>query len=174
MQSGQMYRIINTTIKPPRRGRDGKDARTAVERVGHPVTFRNKDDRNVILMPKRSVITHHLDEGLLNLQRGGFVKISKIDDITTALEEHKLETTTAKKAAKKAAKKSSASKRNASAVQMGEDKHGSDKKTDSEYEGAVNPDGPPNFVAVVKKKRKARKKRTKRTGDDPAPGESPI
>ena len=142
------FKITNITVRPPRLDSTGKDLRTAVERVGHPVQFRDDMDRPVILQPGRHYISNKIDGGLLGLQKGGFIKIEKIDDITQALQQHAFQE------GRKA--KPQAQGRKATAVQMGLDTH--TQKSGAEYEGAVNPDGDPNFLAQSTKTKSKKKK----------------
>lgn len=148
------YRVTNTTVKPPRRDKDGKDLRTTTEKVGHYVTFKKSDKEHTTLPQGRSTLVSNIDEGLMNLARGQLVSIQKIDDISTALKEHTLDNQKQREASNQALREEHRPKRVAKSVQMGEDKHGTDVKEDSEYKGAVNPDGNPNFVAVASPKRK--------------------
>lgn len=153
------YRVTNTTVKPPRYDKNGKDLRTTVEKVGHAVTFKKNKDEPVTLIQGKHVIISNIEEGLMNMARGGLVSIQKIDDIATALKEHTLERQKQREATNQALKEEQKPKRVAKAVQMGEDKHGADVKEQSEYSGAVNPDGNPNFVAVATKKKRGRRKK---------------
>ena len=88
------YKLINTTIKPLLRDkRTGKDLRTAVEKVGHPVQFRDKKD-NVIAIPAgrhRIVEESEITGGILGLKRGGFIDIQSIKSIGDALKEYSLQ-----------------------------------------------------------------------------------
>lgn len=152
MNTQAHYRITNTTVKKPRLDKNGKDLRTAQEKVGHYVSF--KDDRGTIvrLPPSRSAIVRTLDTGLLNLREGHYVRIEQIEDIASALRSHKAEEAEAKPASKKKTSKKKTTKkpgkraRKAKATEMG------DTPKPGEYEGAVNPDGEPNFVATAKSK----------------------
>lgn len=181
-----MYRIINTTVKKPRLDKQGKDVRTAVERVGHAVSFKGDRGQDIILSATRSVILKDLDEGLLGLQRGNYVRIEQIKDVAEALKQHAEEGTEARSERTKAAAAKRADGRRAKAVEMGETPDLPD--ADDEYEGAINPDGKPNFVATAKKKTKkksASKKATKKKAsgrkkaivnddDVPSPGDSAL
>jgi len=83
------YKIINTTIKPLRRDpKTGADLRSSTEKVGHPVSFRNEKDQVVLVHQSQPRIVDELSEGILRLQRGGFIHIEEIDDVITALRQH--------------------------------------------------------------------------------------
>lgn len=156
------FRITNTTVKAPRLDQNGKDLRTAVEKVGHSVQFRTNLDtptpRPQTLRQGQSTLVDNIDPGLLNLQRGGFVKIEKIKDISAALKEHSLQQKTKKSEKVKAAGEArSSAEKKARAVEMGQDTH--EQRGGSEKEDAVNPDGNPNFLAQAGKIRKGRKRK---------------
>lgn len=146
---GEKYKVTNTTVKPARLV-DGKDLRPAVERKGHAVSFRDEKNTPIMLQAGQSTIVSNLDSGLLGLQRGGFVKIEKIEDITTALQEHAYKPTN---------HQHNANVRKAKTAQMGVENY--KQNGGSEHEGAVNPDGDPNFLvkASPKGSRKPRQKR---------------
>lgn len=154
------YRITNTTVKPVRKDASGRDARSTVEKVGHYVTFKKENGDAVILPAGKSAILSRLDEGTMNLARGGMVTIQKIEDIAAALKEHTL----GRQQEKQATKEEPRTKRAAKAVQMGQDKP-AEQKEHSEYEGAINPDGHPNFIATATKKRKPGRPSKKRSAD---------
>lgn len=146
------YKVTNTTVKPVRRDIHGADTRPAVERVGHPVKFKDGDADNApdrILQSGQHCIVSHVNSGLLGLQRGGFVRIEKIDDISTALREHAYDG--------KAVQTRTKPKRKATAVEMGKDTYS--QRSGSEHEGAVNPDGDPNFLVKAKRGGTGRAKR---------------
>lgn len=153
------FKVTNTTVKPPRRDKNGEDTRSTIEKVGHYVTFKKNNNEHTILAQGKSTIVSTIDEGLMSLARGQLVSIQKIEDISTALKEHTLDNQKQRQAANQALKDEHKPKRAAKAVQMGEDKHGTDVKEASEYSGAVNPDGNPNFVAVATKKKRGRRKK---------------
>jgi hypothetical protein len=143
----EKFKITNTTVKAQRIV-DGKDVRSAVEKKGHAVSFRDERNSPIMLQAGQSTIISNLDSGLLGLQRGGFVKIEKIDDIATALQEH---------AYKPTAQQHNKQVRKAKTAQMGVENY--KQKGGSEHEGAVNPDGDPNFLVKATRKAKPRQKR---------------
>ncbi len=158
------YKITNTTVKPVKKGPNGTDLRTAVEKVGHAVQFRNAKDQVIVLHPGRMTIIEDVDPGLLNLQRGGFIKIEPIKDISAALKEHALQDSAGLDARKKAAEGRKNENRKATAVEMGKDTHS--QKGGAEHDDAVNPDGDPNFLAKApSKKTKGRTKGTEVVSD---------
>ena len=129
----EKYMITNTTVKPVRRDASGKDVRTALERVGHPVQFRDENDRTVALLAGQRHLITKMDGGILGLQRGGFVKIEPVKDIAEALAQHAYTGPTRSRVERKS-----------SAVPMG-------TAASQDDEGAVNPDGEPNFVVTAKR-----------------------
>ena len=150
MQQIQKFKVTNTTVKP-QKVVDGKDLRSATEKRGHAVSFSDERNNPVILQAGQSTIVSNVDGGLLGLQRGGFVKIEPLKDITSALEEH---------AYKPTAHVHNQNARKAKAAQMGlEDKT---LKGGAEHEGAVNPDGDPNFLVKATRKGQTRQKRGSR------------
>ena len=82
------YEIRNITVKPVKKDSTRKDLRTAIERVGHPVQFRDEKDRTTVLPAGAHVIVNELDGGLMGLQRAGFISIVPIEGIATALKAH--------------------------------------------------------------------------------------
>jgi hypothetical protein len=148
--TAQKFKITNTTVKP-QKVVNGQDVRSATERRGHAVSFRDERNNPVMLQAGQSTIISNVDGGLLGLQRGGFVKIEPLKDITSALEEHAYKPTTHVHNQKV---------RKAKAAQMGLESK--DLKGGSEHEGAVNPDGDPNFLVKAPKKSQTRQKRGSR------------
>jgi hypothetical protein len=160
------YKITNSTVKPVRIGSDGKDQRTLTDKVGHSVKIiSERTKRETVLYQGKSTILDELDPGIMNMQRGGFIKIEPIKDISAALQEYKYQNDDSRSMRKKAAATSRDDNRKAKAVEMGQDVYA--QKGGAEHEGAINPDGDPNFLAKaadVKKK----KKRTRRGMTDAA------
>ncbi|NDC22588.1 MAG: hypothetical protein EBZ49_00435 [Proteobacteria bacterium] len=154
----EKYRIINTTVKPVRLDANGKDTRKTIERVGHGVQWRDEQDRVINLQANKQYFVNRIDGGLLGLARAGLIKIEKVDDVTDVLSEHVYQpkTVVAQATAKKA-----------TAVQMGLDDHA--EASGKEYEGAVNPDGDPNFLVTAhrdKSKRVRRQRNADTTGTE--------
>lgn len=178
--SEKRYKIVNTTIKPPRLDSNGKDLRSAIERRGHSIQFRDENDKAISVSPGRARIVTKIDGGLTGLQRAGMISIEQIDDVSSALKEHTLDngeqhaskkTTKKKKTAskKKSSKKktSTTSKQKASAVEMGQDSHGEQSgRQDEGYEGAKNPDGASNHRVVAPHKKKSTRSRRQRNTDE--------
>lgn len=156
------YKVINTTVKPVKaHPRTGQDLRNATERVGHNVKFITDSGKEVIVERHRPRIVDSINEGLLRLQRGGFVRIEQIEDVTEILKKHSFKSNEALLSPDPAVQElisahPASTKRTAKAVAMGEDTHS--QKSGSEMEGAVNPDGDPNFLVktsdILKKKNK--------------------
>lgn len=86
------YKIINTTIKPPRVcPKTKEDLRSTVERVGHGVSFRTDDGQHVVVPVNQPRLVSTLNEGILRLARGHFIRIEEVDDVVTALKQHTLQ-----------------------------------------------------------------------------------
>jgi hypothetical protein len=146
----EKFKVTNTTVKPQRIDPATKsDQRSALEKRGHAVQFRDESDRPIMLQAGQSTIVSRLDAGLLGLQRGGFINIEKIDNIADALKQHSYQPSNHQK---------NAEIRKAKANQMGMENY----KTagGSEYEGAVNPDGDPNFLVKARSSKAPKKKRS--------------
>lgn len=162
-QQQYQYKLTNTTVKPPKRDpKTGVDLRTTLEKVGHVVSFRGRNNESVMVGQNKSHILYELTEGIIGLQRGGHVSVERIDDVMTLLAQH-----TNKPAARATAPQAAVADnpmaklgespqseaplgRMASAIEMGLDDH--TQKGGSEYEGATNPDGEPNFLVTASKK----------------------
>lgn len=154
------YKIINTTIKPPRpHPKTGDDLRTAVEKVGHNVKLRLGPTEEVIVERHRPRIIDKLDEGTLRAQRAGFIRIEEVGDMTEIFKKHTLsagadatkELFTPDVNAPQNVDNAHRSKdrREAKVTEMGKDTHTQD--SGKEEEGAVNPDGDPNFLVKADK-----------------------
>lgn len=152
----EKFKITNSTIKPPRMV-GGKDVRSAVEKVGHPVQFRDAQDRIIMIMPNKFRIVSEVSEGMMGLQRGGFVQIEEVKDMATALKDYSYSQRQERMKAAAEAKESSA--KAAHAVEMGKDSHQS--KSGSEHDGAVNPDGDPNFLVKAPRGKRGRTKKAR-------------
>jgi len=157
------YKITNTTIKLPRLNpRTGKDMRTAVERVGHGVSIRAGANEQIIIQPHRARLFDNVSEGMLRLRDGKFISIEEIGDVSDVLKSHVAGTKADIFAPDKAAQATilddvhKSVGRQAKVAPIGEDTHSQD--SGKETEGAVNPDGEPNFFVKADKnlKRKMR------------------
>lgn len=155
------YKVINTTVKPPKLNKSGVDVRSWTEKLGHGVQFRNTTGDIIKVDTNRPRITDYLNEGMLRLQRGGFIRIEEIGDVTEVLKKHTLNKDGKlssildpdEHAANSIAHNSAAERVRATAVEMGND------NTVARGENSmVNPDGEPNFVVRADKnlKRKQR------------------
>lgn len=136
------FKVTNTTVKA-QRVVNGKDTRTTIEKVGHPVSFSDDKGKPVMLQQNQVTVVNELDSGLLNLRRGGFIKIEEIKDFADILQEHTYKPTT---------HQVNAEIRKGRVVEMG---------TKGVDEDAVNPDGEPNFVAKASSTKRAVKNATK-------------
>lgn len=166
------YKIINTTVKPPRTNpKTGADLRSAVERVGHNVSFRLESGERIEVERHRPRIVNQVNEGMLRLQRGRYIRIEEIDDVTDILQKHTLENKKADlfkpdEVVKSEDEVAHASASKAKAVQMGEDSY--QQKSGSEAEGAINPDGDPNFVVRAEKNAKRSRKGAQPEVEEPS------
>ena len=160
------FKIVNTTVKPVRKDpTSGADLRTTTEKVGHAVSFVDQSGGAVMVTQAHPRIVDTLSEGILRLNRGGYIRIESIEDVVTVLKNH-VDSTTKKTGADIFSPDSvftetnsdvaHTSQRVAKAKEMGLDTHA--QTGGKEYDGAVNPDGEPNFLvtASAKVKRKER------------------
>ena len=155
------YKIINTTVKPPRLNKQGVDTRNWTEKLGHGVQFRSPNGEIVKVDTNRPRMTDYLNEGMLRLQRGGFIRIEEVGDVTEVLKKHTLNKgdklssilDPEEHVTNSIAHNSATERVRATAVEMGND----DTVTRGEN-SMVNPDGEPNFVVKADKnlKRKQR------------------
>jgi len=166
------YKITNTTIKAPRiNPRTGLDMRSAGERIGHGVSYITDDGKKVIVQVNRPSIVDHLNEGMIRLKRGKFVEIEEIDDVSSVLKKHTLnaqrDILTPSEHVKVEDVSHPAADRAARVVEMGLDDHS--QKSGKEIEGAINPDGEPNFFVKADKnmKRKTKASDVKEEGETP-------
>lgn len=132
----RQFKVTNTTVKP-QRVVNGRDERTAIEKVGHPVSFSDEKGKPIMLQQGQVTVVNELDSGLLNLKRGGFVRIEEIKDFADVLSEHTYKPTT---------HQVNAEIRKGKVVPSG---------TKGIEEDAVNPDGEPNFVAKASTTKRA-------------------
>ena len=138
------FKVTNITAKTA--GVDiGRYDRTATETVGHPVSFQDQDGKPIMLQQGQVTIVSRLDSGLLNLRRGGFVRIEEVKDFADVLGEH---------AYKPSMQEQNAATRRAKAVPMGQNFSEDSIANDA---GAVNPDGEPNFVAKAAPSRRTQR-----------------
>jgi len=137
----ETFEISNITVKPPRLDpKTGKDLRKAIERVGHGVSYREGDppnDRVILLMPGRPRLLHNVPASLLTLREQGYVSIKRINSVVEKFEGH---TYKAPPRIQQMPKPKSEERYPAKVAEAG---------APSRYEGAVNPDGDPNFVVVA-------------------------
>lgn len=172
------FKVINTTIKKPiTHPKTGADLRSAVQRVGHNVSFRLDTGERVEVERHRPRIVSHINEGMLSLQRRGYLRIEAIDDVTDILQKHTFDSkkpdlfkpddnvkSEGETEAVKAPAQEEAFK--AKAVQMGEDDY--KQRSGAEMEGAINPDGDPNFVVKADKNTKRSKKGAQPEVEEPS------
>ena len=154
------YRVTNTTVKQPKIDpKSNRDLRTAIERVGHPVSWRDsKGNSYAVAANQNPRYVTEIPEGLYRLQRGGLVRIEEVGDITDDMKAHVVGRTASTPEVKATIEDTreipSEEPRKAGAVEMGKDDHS---------DNLVNPDGPDNFTVTAPrggtegKKRKNRK-----------------
>lgn len=151
------YQIQNTTKKP--KPPTGPDTRSLIERNGCFVQYRDTRGNNVMLGVGGVKIVNDLTEDHIALIDQGHMSAVEIKDIAQALKKHagpapkrgvdaKLGTDIEdQRSGKKHA-------RVGKAALMGETQNAtgiSELEQVPEYEGAVNPDGTPNFTFTAKK-----------------------
>ena len=161
------YKIINTTVKPPKLNpRTGADMRTMTDKVGYTVSVRTDKNEMIMVDKLRPKIVDHLNEGMLRLMRGGFIRIEQIDDVTSILKQHTLNkkdpdlfTPDSAVVAEMPTHPSVTNKKDKDAAKVSEMGYSDPaaEKVAAEGDG-INPDGEPNFVAKTSKnlKRKHR------------------
>jgi len=154
MSQQKKFKIVNTTVKAVRKDPvTGNDTRSASERVGHPVSFLNDKGEIVMVTQSQPRIIEALNEGVLHLSRGGYIRIEEIDDVVTVLKNHVDNTSrnTDLFAPDQAAQASQPTAKNedrtAKAKEMGLDNYA--QASGKEMDGAVNPDGDPNFLVTA-------------------------
>lgn len=92
------YQIRNSTVKPKKLDRrTGRDARSTVEKRGHPVQWRDAKGNTLSVNPGgHARFVSEVPEGLLRLARGGLVDIREIKGgVTAQMREHTLGARTA-------------------------------------------------------------------------------
>jgi hypothetical protein len=151
----QKYQVCNITRKP--KPTNGPDTRTLIEKRGHYVAYRNAAGNNVMLRPGEVKIINEPNEDVISLVTDGYLSCEPLKDIADALQSHKGSGRGKKKAddheAEVAAELADASvrgkrAREARASMMGETQN---TRGVTELEGAVNPDGNPNFTVTATK-----------------------
>lgn len=87
MSNGRRFKISNTTIKPLKTDKMGRDIRPLRDRVGHAVQFSNPRNSSelVIIYPKRSVTVDTVTDGILGLYKKGLVGVTEVGDIADEL-----------------------------------------------------------------------------------------
>lgn len=134
----ERYKISNTTVKPRTVDSQGRDTRKICDRVGHMVMIKEKpgDDGKTVMIPAtRFAVVDYLDQGIMDLESQGIVKIEIVKDMGSVLETFRQQRPAARPATAQDDSRVRAS-------EMGN----ASKAPSGEYEGAVNPDGAPNFV----------------------------
>jgi hypothetical protein len=147
----QKYQVRNITRKP--KPLQGPDTRTVIEKRGHYVSYRNAQDKVIMLRPDEVKIINEPTEDILTLVSQGYLSCAPMRDITDALHNHKAQPRKKKgdHEAEVAAEIETAAAmgqraRQARASMMGETKN---EKGVTELEGAVNPDGANNFTVTA-------------------------
>ncbi len=186
--NNKRYLVHNNTIKPSRVDpKTGKDVRSLLEANGHAVEFRTKSrDQPYLLLPNQNpVILSELDEGIINLVRGGYLRLEEVDDIVSALKVHSIGNKSEPRSGATASTPTSVSAAagtgqpalfedttvgarkydeldHTRAVEMGRDDYA--QAGGSEHESAINPDGNPNFLVRAKTNPKGRQRRERTSG----------
>jgi len=188
--AAKKYVIHNTTRKnvADYRSPEGKDLRTNLEKTGHTVSIQQiqGDKEKALLIPPggRPVYVSELDEGILDLQHAGVIRIEEYAGLDQAMESHKISadrsnrpqrpiaatgavpTPTPPVAAEAApagarderlaARQGRVPNANARATKTGQEDHS--PRGGRELEDARNPDGEPNFLSkATEVKRVSRK-----------------
>lgn len=161
-QSQKRYLIYNATrMEPKFCPKTGEDLRTTRQRVGHAVSIRDRND-DVKLIPAggRPALVDEITPGMLALaspdEYGNVhIRIKEVDDVMEALKDHVMPAKAApvrQQAFPGGVPPNSPTPapvaRQAKAVEMGKDTH--TQAGGSEHEGAINPDGNPNFLVRAK------------------------
>lgn len=79
--SEKKYLLINTTVKEPYM-LNGKDARTALEKVGHAVKINDSD----ILGPGETAVVDQVTGSQIKLRNEGYISIEECDGIGQVLQ----------------------------------------------------------------------------------------
>jgi hypothetical protein len=157
-QDQKKYLVYNETRKEA--PKSGRDTRTTAQKVGHSLSFVDHTGVNRILVAGgRPVMVDKVPPGLFALampdENGDVhVRIREVDNIVEALKEHAApvrQVPVRQKAFPEGVppvgvnpRSQPVGERQAKAVEMGQDTH--QQRGGSEHEGAVNPDGDPNFL----------------------------
>lgn len=183
MKTQQKYKITNITVKEPRlHPRTKRDLRSALEKVGHPVSIRDDSGNPYPLFQNRSKIVSDLSEGTLSLARGGFITISPLDDVVVALKDHTLQTkertSPGVRPASGAGRHSSeevsdhgVNRRKAKAAEMGQTPTQEEIHSQPEI-GVVNPDGRPNFEVTAPSKETRKRQNQRKSYQSPFEAQS--
>lgn len=160
----QKFQIRNITKLP--RPLHGPDTRTVIQKKGHYVSYRNAQDKVIMLRPDEVKIINEPNDDIITLVSQGYLSLQPLKDITDALQSH------SSPGRKRQAKSSVDSEiavataqgqraREARASLMGEaqnetgvtelESQAKKMPTKPELEGAVNPDGTPNFTVTATK-----------------------
>jgi hypothetical protein len=90
------YRITNTTIKPEKLV-NGRDTRKVIEKIGYSIQFYDAGGQPITLPPGQSRLTQELNDGLINFNDMGLVKVEKIENVANLLQDHTSAKTTKKR-----------------------------------------------------------------------------
>lgn len=149
----QKYQVQNITRKP--KPAQGPDTRTTIEKRGHFVVYRNATGNNIMLRPDEVKIVNEPNEDIISLVTTGYLTCTPLKDIADALGNHTGKGASRRKKtdqeAETAADLNYATQqgrkaRQARASMMGETQ---ETKGVTELDGAVNPDGNPNFTVTA-------------------------
>jgi hypothetical protein len=167
IQKVQRFKLVNTTVKKPKlHPKTGADLRTAIERVGHDVEVILNSGVPLRIEKHRPRIVDHLNEGMHRMETYGYIRIDPIEDVTQVLKNHVMVTKDSILKPDENVKyeeimKPAEDRKEAKISMMGESSSEDVKKMESKNEGAVNPDGEPNFSVTASKDMKLNRKRAK-------------
>ena len=169
--------IHNTTVKPKRLDRNGKDTRAISEKKGYIIQFRDENGGTKAVRPpswgdSNPVITTHLDQGLLDLHTQGLIRIEETEDISSTFGLYSYNNSAAptpepapaaptpEAPVDLAPPTGEENQPKVNVSQMGDQDYSKeDVAGDHGYPGARNPDGKDNFTVVATGKPKDKKKK---------------
>ena len=173
MTEKETYQVVNTTVKPVRKDAKGRDMRSTLEKVGHAVQFYDgigPEAREIVLHASKQCFIHNLIMPLLKLQKAGLVKITKVEDMTEVLKAHTYQPDAPAAPVAPVPPKSETPAPTLMGAPIKPSKAGG-----TEYEGAVNPTGNPNFLVKAPTGQPAKKAAAQKETDGAAkPGNNPT
>lgn len=147
--AAKRYKVTNTTRKV--RPVEGPDSRTNLQKNGYRLSLKNENGDSAVLVPGgKPVITNHLDQRLIELHSLGDILIEEFGDLAKELEAFTLAPDRPTRAALNPLE-------NNSRVSLTGHENHSPQSSGREMEGAVNPDGDPNFLVKTKEVKRVRR-----------------